>query len=72
MNTLSESAAALLRLHLKRHGQIDVDDSHRETYREPARAGIMAAGHSFTGGDESIYRLTQEGFERRAELLACA
>jgi hypothetical protein len=70
--TLSDAALALLRLHLERHGQIDVDDTNREVYRELARAGIMRAGHSFTGGDESIYRLTKLGFERKAELLACA
>jgi hypothetical protein len=66
---LSAAALALFRLHVERHGQIDVDDSNREIYRELARAGIMVAGHSFTGGDESIYRLTREGFERKAELL---
>ena len=30
------------------------------------------AGHSFVGGDESVYRLTRYGFERKAELLARA
>jgi hypothetical protein len=70
--TLSESALALLRLHLERHGQIDVDDTNRGAYRELGRAGIMAVGHSFSGGRDSIYRLTKEGFERKAELLAGA
>lgn len=69
---LSAEALALFRLHVERHGQIDVDDSNRETYRELARAGLMAAGHTFTGGDESIYRLTKEGFERKPELMGCA
>ena len=32
----------------------------------------MVAGNSFAGGDESIYHVTKEGFERRAELLAGA
>jgi hypothetical protein len=67
----SESAVALLRLHLERHGQIDVDDTNRQAYRELERAGIMAVGHGFSGGRDSIYRLTKEGFERKAELLAC-
>jgi hypothetical protein len=70
--SLSKDALALLRLHLERHGQIDVDDTNRETYRELERAGIMAVGHSFSGGRDSIYRLTKEGFERKTELLACA
>jgi hypothetical protein len=32
----------------------------------------MRAGHSFTGGDESIYWPTKEGFERKTEPLAGA
>ena len=70
--TLSEAALALLRLHLVQHGQVGVDATNRELYRELERAGVMAVGHSFSGGRDSIYRLTKEGFERKAELLACA
>jgi hypothetical protein len=69
---LSGVALALFRLHVERHGQIDVDDPTRATYRELARAGLMNAGHSFTGGDESIYRLTKWGFEGKAEVRALA
>jgi hypothetical protein len=69
---LSASALALFRLHVERHGDITVDDTNRATYRELARAGLMRAGHTFTGGDESMYRLTKAGFERKAELLARA
>ena len=47
-------------------------DENRAAYRELAAAGLMMAGHSFAGGDESVFRLTKEGFERKAELLACA
>jgi hypothetical protein len=68
---LSESALALFRLHVERHGQVDVD-ANREAYGELERAGLMACGHSFAGGRNSIYRLTKDGFERKAELLACA
>jgi hypothetical protein len=32
----------------------------------------MRAGSTFRDGEESIYRLTPEGFERKAELLGCA
>ena len=46
-----------------------MDDTTREPYRELARAGLMQAGHTYTKGDESIYRLTKEGFERKLELL---
>jgi hypothetical protein len=37
-----------------------------------SRAGLMVAGSSFAEGDESVYHVTKEGFERRAELLAYA
>ena len=70
--TLSAAALALFRLHVERQGQIAVDDSTREPYRELARAGLMRAGSTFRDGEESIYRLTQEGFERKAELFGCA
>jgi hypothetical protein len=33
----------------------------------------MIAAHTFAGGDESLYKLTKLGFERKGELLArCA
>jgi hypothetical protein len=67
---LSKDALALFRLHIERRGDIMVNDSNRETYRELARAGLMVAGNSFAGGEESVYHVTREGFERKAELLA--
>jgi hypothetical protein len=67
---LSKAAVAQFQRHLA--GDRDVTDTNRAAYRELAAAGLMVAGHSFVGGDESIYRLTKEGFERKAELLACA
>jgi hypothetical protein len=67
---LSNEALALFRLHLERRGDIIVNDSNREIYRELARAGLMVAGNSFAGGDESVNHVTREGFERRARLLA--
>jgi hypothetical protein len=70
--TLSDAALALFRLHVERHGNIVVDDSNREIFGELERAGLMACGHSFRDGPKSIYRLTKEGFERKAELLATA
>jgi hypothetical protein len=68
--TLSEAALALFRLHIERHGDIDVDDSNREVYGELERAGVMACGHSFRDGPNSIFKVTKLGFERKAELLA--
>ena len=66
---LSKQALALFRQHIERRRDIEVD-TNRETYRELARAGLMVAGNSFAGGDESVYHVTKEGFERKAELLA--
>jgi len=70
--TLSPAALTLFRLHVERQGQIPVDNSTRGPYRELARAGLMRAGSTFRDGEESIYRLTPEGFERKAELCGCA
>jgi hypothetical protein len=67
--TLSEAALALFRLHIERHGDVDID-ANRKTYRELERAGLMIVGNTFAGGQDSIYHLTKEGFERKAELLA--
>jgi hypothetical protein len=63
VGNLSEPALALFRLHVERKGQITVDDSTREPYRELAKAGLMMAGSTFRDGEESIYRLTREGFD---------
>ncbi len=69
--TLSPAALALFRLHVERHGDVDVD-VYREHYRELERAGFMIVGNTFAGGQDSIYHVTKLGFERKAELLACA
>ena len=69
---LSVAAIDLFRQHVEQQGQILVDDSTREPYRELARAGLMKAGSTFRDGTESIYRLTRKGFERKAELLGWA
>jgi hypothetical protein len=61
--TLSEAALGLLRLHRDRRGDIDVDDANRDAYRELARAGLMVPFHTFTGGREARYRLTEVGWK---------
>jgi hypothetical protein len=72
---LSDQAVALLRAHLtaiglrNRGSSGEVTDQTREAYRELARAGLMGACHTFVGGRESIYRLTDEAYRRREELL---
>jgi hypothetical protein len=70
--TLSDAALALFRRHVEQHGHLPVDEITRPLYRELAAAGFVRAGSTFLDGPESIYRLTREGFERKAELLAIA
>jgi hypothetical protein len=43
------------------------DDANREAYHESARAGLMVAGNSFAGGQDSVYHVTKLGFERKAD-----
>ncbi len=63
---LSDTALSLLLLHVER-GEMPVDDSNRELHRELARAGLMVAVHTFSGGREQFYRFTREGWN-----FACA
>jgi hypothetical protein len=50
-------------------GEDDVNDENRAAYRELATNGFMIAGHTFARGDESLFRFTPEGWERRRSLL---
>ena len=54
------SDAAIERFRCFLAGEHDVTDQIRAAYRELAAAGLMMAGHSFAGGDESVYRLMPE------------
>jgi hypothetical protein len=65
---LSASAVTLFRLHVERQGNVKLDDSNRDAYRELESAGLMLLSRPFVG--ERVYRLTRNGFERKAELLA--
>ncbi len=69
---LSDAALSLFRLHVARGGHIPITDENRDVYDELAKAGLMAWGHTFRDGRNSICRLTKNGFERKAELLARA
>jgi hypothetical protein len=72
---LSDQALALLQAHLAaiglRNGGTcgEPTDQTREAYRELARAGLMGACHTFVGEPESLYRVTEEAYHRRQELL---
>lgn len=72
---LSAQALALLRQHLTAlalsnggSSGTPTDDT-REAYRELARAGLMGPCHTFAGGPESLYRITEEAYNRREEFL---
>jgi hypothetical protein len=69
---LSGAALALFRLHVARGGHIPITDENREVYDDLVKAGLMAWGHTFRDGRNSICRVTKEGFERKKELLARA
>ena len=69
---LSAEAVALFRHHVAEQGHLEVNNSRRPLYRELARAGLMIAAHTFAGADESLYKLTKLGFERKGEILAYA
>ena len=47
-------------------------DANREAYRELERAGLVVVGSGYAGGQDCLYHVTKLGFERKAELLACA
>ncbi len=69
--TLSEAALTLFRLHLELRRTVNVD-ANREAYRELERAGLVVVGSGYAGGQDCLYHVTKLGFERKAELLACA
>ena len=62
--TLSESALSLLRRRLAGE-RVDVNDETRPTYRELVEAGLMMPLHTFLGGNESAYRLTDAACDLR-------
>jgi hypothetical protein len=59
---LSAEAMEVLRRHLAE--RIEVTDENRVLYRELAMHGIMEACHSFSRGDEALYRLTEQGWRQ--------
>ena len=68
---LSPSALALFKRHIELGRTVDLE-VNRPLYEELAGAGLMVVGNSFAGGLNSICSVTKEGFERKAEYLACA
>jgi hypothetical protein len=71
LQTLSTEALTLFKRHVELGRTIDLE-ANRAVYEELALAGLMVVGNGFAGGQDSIYMVTKKGFERRAELFACA
>ena len=65
---LTENALALLRLYLAGE-RVQVTAENKEAHRALARAGIMHAVSTFARGPESIFRFSDAGWRRQAELL---
>ncbi|WP_165233286.1 hypothetical protein [Aquisphaera insulae] len=57
---MSDHALAVFRQFVEENGNLPIDDSNREAYRELAREGLMIPGHSFTRG-WNFYALTDAG-----------
>ncbi len=62
---LSRAARRTLAQHLA--GDTRVTDANRDAYRELARAGIMASVGTFIKGDDCVFQLTHQGWERGQE-----
>jgi hypothetical protein len=62
---LSSAARRTLARHLA--GDKEVTDANRDAYRELARAGIMVSVGTFIKGDDCVFQLTHQGWERRNE-----
>ena len=62
---LSRAARRTLVRHLA--GDKEVTDANRDAYRELARAGIMESVGTFIKGDDCVFQLTHQGWERRHE-----
>jgi hypothetical protein len=68
MKTTNLSEAALRLLRRRTSGErVPVTDDTRPAYRELAGAGLMVAGHSFTGGRESMFKFTETGWSQATE-----
>jgi hypothetical protein len=48
-------------------GDKEITDINRDAYRELAHAGIMVSVGTFIKGDECVFELTRQGWERRHE-----
>ena len=68
MSTITLSEAALYLLQERITGdRYDVTPENLEAYRELVAAGIMIPISTFTKGPESLFRFTEEGWNRHEE-----
>jgi hypothetical protein len=63
---LSRDARDLLRRRAAGE-QVHVTEENLEAYRELANAGVMTPASAFITGPESVFRSTEEGWNRREE-----
>jgi len=68
---LSEAARVLLR-RIVSGERIEITTGNRPAFRELSEARIIILRHTFAKGDESGYRFTYWGWERRFEILGSA
>jgi len=66
--TLSEAALAVLRSRIATT-DADVTPDNLEACRELVLAGIMVPLSTFAKGPESLFKFTDEGWQRRHEIL---
>jgi hypothetical protein len=66
---LSESARGLLR-RIASGDRVEISGQNRQVFRELAAARIIYLMHTFAKGDESGYRFTYWGWQRRFEIIA--
>jgi hypothetical protein len=66
---LSESGRGLLR-RIASGDRVEITDQNRAAFRELAAARIIYLRHTFAKGDESGYRFTYWGWQRRFEMIA--
>jgi hypothetical protein len=71
VSNLSGASWALLR-RIVTGERVEITPENRPVFRELAEARIIILRHTFAKGDESGYRFTYGGWERRFEILGCA
>ena len=70
VSNLSEASWALLR-QIVSGERVEITHRNRSAFRELAASRVVYLMHTFAKGNESAYRFTYFGWNRRFELLEC-